>query len=152
MAVGAFAARMLGVAHVWHIHEFGLLDHGLTFLLGRRLSLWMMNRYSDAVICNSQAVAQHFSDGIPPAKQHIITNPMTHLMEFAEEFTRRDNGSLNCVMVGEVAPHKRQEDAVVAVAQLAHAGLDVRLSIVGRVMPEYGKALDGLIAENDIRE
>ena len=73
MAVGAFAARKLGSAHVWYIHEFGLLDHGLQFLLGRRLSLWVMDQYSDAVICNSQALAQHFSDGIPAAKQQSST-------------------------------------------------------------------------------
>src|SRR5262245_48933720 len=113
--------------------SFGVLDHGLAFQLGRRLSLWLMNWYSDAVICNSQAVAQHFSDGIPAAKQRVIGYHMKPPLESlqGEALPRRDNDSLNCVIVGEVAPHKHQEDAVVAVAQLAHAGLNVRLSIIG---------------------
>jgi len=156
MAVGAFAARKLGSAHVWYIHEFGFLDHGLRFLLGRRLSLWVMNRYSAAVICNSQAVAQHFSDGIPAAKRRIIPpirgKPSAKLAEEAAVAERSCNRSLNCVMVGRVAPQKRQEDAVAAVGQLARAGLDVRLSIVGNEVPRYRELLDRLIDEYDIRD
>jgi glycosyltransferase involved in cell wall biosynthesis len=153
-AVGAFAARKLSAAHVWHIHEFGFFDHGLHFLLGRRLSLWMMNRYSDAVICNSQAVAQHFSDGISDDKQRIIYYRMKPPAEAAEQAipALRDHGSLNCLMLGTVSPGKRQEDALTAVGQLARVGLDVRLSIVGHQMPEYMKVLDKIIDEYGIRE
>jgi len=154
MAAGAFAARKLGAAHVWYIHEFGSLDHGLQFLLGRRLSLWVMNRCSDAVICNSLAVAQHFSNGIPAAKQRIIPYRMKPPPERTEGVrVAQRHGSLNCVMVGEVAPHKRQEDGVVAVGELTRAGLDVRLSIVGHQRTiEYRKILNRLIDEYGISE
>jgi glycosyltransferase involved in cell wall biosynthesis len=147
MAVGAFAARKLGSAHVWYIHEFGLLDHGLQFLLGRRLSLWLMNLYSDAVICNSQAVAQHFSDGITAAKRRTIPYRMKPPAEAAEGAAAdlRHDSSLNCLMLGRVTPSKRQEDAVVAVGQLVRAGLDVRLSIVGEQDSGYKKILDRVI-------
>ena len=153
-AVGAFAARDLGAAHVWYIHEFGFLDHGLQFLLGRRLSIWVMNHYSDAVICNSGAVAQHFSDGIPADKQRIIYYRMKPTAEAAERGipVLRDHDSLNCLMLGTVSPGKRQEDALTAVGLLARVGLDVRLSIVGLQMPEYMKVLDRIIDEYGIRE
>ena len=153
-AVGAFAARKLGAAHVWHIREFGFFDHGLHFLLGRRLSTWTMNRYSDAVICNSQAVAQHFSDGIPADKQRVILNRMKPPAGSAERAipALRDQASLSCLMLGTVSPGKRQEDALTAVGQLARVGLDVRLSIVGHQSPEYMKVLDRIIDEYEIRE
>jgi hypothetical protein len=123
IVAGAFAAWKLGSAHVWYVHEFGSLDHGYQFILGRSLSLFVMNRYSDAVIYNSQAVAQYFSDGIPADKRHVIWYPMKPPVGGAEGSTvaRRCERTLNCVMVGRVAPPKRQEDAVVAVGQLAAA-------------------------------
>jgi glycosyltransferase involved in cell wall biosynthesis len=154
MAVGAVAAWRLGSAHVWHIHEFGMLDWGLRFMLGQRLSVSLMSRYSNAVIFNSRAVAQYFSDGIPAAKQWVIPYRMKPPAEPTEGvvIAPRHDGSLNCVIVGEVAPHKRQEDAIAAVGQLARAGLDVRLSIVGRQNAEYREVLDHLIDEYGIRD
>jgi len=154
MAVGAFAAKKLGSAHVWRIGEFGLLDHGLRFSHGRRLSLWVINRYSNAVICNSQALVQHFSDGIPAGKLHMIRNRMKPRTE-ANEGTcvpKLHSGSLNCLMLGVLSPSKRQEDAVIAVGQLVCAGLDVRLSIVGSQKLEYRKLLDRLVDEYGLRD
>ena len=153
---GAFAAWKLGAAHVWYIHEFGSLDQGLEFLFGRRLSLWVMNRCSDAVICNSHAVAQHFSDGIPATKQRIIMPYRLKLAAGSSEevpVAQRHDGSLNCIMVGDVVPRKRQEDGVAAVGLLTRAGLDVRLSIVGdQPSVEYLNTLNRLIDEYGIRE
>ncbi len=153
MAVGAFAAKRLCSAHVWRIGEFGLLDHGLHFLHGRRLSLWVINRYSDAVICNSQALVKHFSDAIPAGKMRMIRNRMKPRAE-ADEATcvaPRNRDSLNCLILGTAAPSKRQEDAVIAVGQLVRAGLDVHLSVVGGQKREYKKLLDRLVDESRLR-
>jgi hypothetical protein len=80
-----------------------------------------MNRCSDAVICNSHAVAQHFSDGIPATKQRIIMPYRLKLAAGSSEevpVAQRHDGSLNCIMVGDVVPRKRQEDGVAAVGLL----------------------------------
>jgi glycosyltransferase involved in cell wall biosynthesis len=64
----------------------------------------------------------------------------------------REQGLLNCLMLGTVSPGKRQEDALTAVGQLARLGLNVRLSIVGHQVPEYMKVLHKIIDECAIRE
>ncbi len=35
VCVGAFAARLMRRPHVWHLHEFGFEDQGLSFVFGQ---------------------------------------------------------------------------------------------------------------------
>lgn len=68
VCVGAFAARILKVPHIWYIREFGYEDHKLVYILGSDISLKLMNRLSTACIACSHAVAEN-TDHLFPMKK-----------------------------------------------------------------------------------
>lgn len=57
--IGLFLARLLSVKHVWHLREFCNLDHDMEPLLGWRWVYYACQK-SDAVICISKAIAEHY--------------------------------------------------------------------------------------------
>lgn len=68
VCVGAFAAKILNVPHIWYIREFGYEDHKLIYILGSKISLQLMNRLSTACIACSHAVAEN-TDHLFPMKK-----------------------------------------------------------------------------------
>jgi glycosyltransferase involved in cell wall biosynthesis len=124
--LGAVAARLKRVPHVWFLHEFGLEDHGVHFDLGRRASLRAI-RLSDAVLVNSEAMRSYFAPllGIEPRVAH-----------YAVEVPDREaqlpvDRPFTLVQVATLSAGKGQLDAVGALALLARRGRDVRLRLVG---------------------
>jgi hypothetical protein len=69
---GAVAAFLTRRPHIWHIHEFGVQDHGFNFLYGKRLPFRLMDSLSALVIANSRAVANACAIDIPPSKIRVI--------------------------------------------------------------------------------
>jgi glycosyltransferase involved in cell wall biosynthesis len=61
----AVAARESSVPHVWYVHEFGDLDHGLELPASARDWGAFMLEHSSTVMCNSTAVRGHFFPGHP---------------------------------------------------------------------------------------
>lgn len=58
---GALAAALAGIPHIWHIREL-FMEKSPKFhmVLGRRFSRWVIDRFSDQVLCISQAVRDQF--------------------------------------------------------------------------------------------
>lgn len=127
----AFASKLLGIRHVWYIHEFGREDHGLHFALGRSLSLRAIAWLSDRVIVNSRAVGAHYADILPEAKTRLL-HCGVEAPKF-RELPRQGIESFKLVIVGRLSPGKRQEDAIRAVAILQKKRLASHLTIVGPV-------------------
>lgn len=77
---GALAAALAGVPHVWHIREL-FMEKSPKFhmVLGRALSRRIIARFSDQVICISQAVRDQFGPCLEedPDKYCLIYNAMT---------------------------------------------------------------------------
>lgn len=138
----AFAARAAGIPHIWYIHEFGYEDHGLLFDFGSRCSLRLIDKLSDLIIVNSQAVRERFSAYFADDKLRVV--------KYAVEVPSRQvnpetnaNG-LRLVLVGGLSPAKRQEDAVRALSSLARSGLTARLSLVGDSASKYARCVRAL--------
>lgn len=55
----AYCAKLENKPHLWYIHEFGDIDHGLNFTLGYRDSLKFIFENSSRVTTISEAVKQH---------------------------------------------------------------------------------------------
>jgi glycosyltransferase involved in cell wall biosynthesis len=76
---GAIAAALAGIPHVWHIREL-FMEPSPKFhmVLGRRLSRWIIDRFSDTVICISEAVRQQFGFYLheDPDKYQLIYNAL----------------------------------------------------------------------------
>jgi glycosyltransferase involved in cell wall biosynthesis len=76
---GALAAAMAGIPHIWHIREL-FMEQSPKFhmVLGRRFSRWFIDRFSDDVICISDAVRRQFDTYLldDPDKYSLIYNAM----------------------------------------------------------------------------
>lgn len=154
ICVGAFAAGVVGRPHVWHLHEFGLEDQGLSFLLGDRQSLEMINRLSSRCICVSHALRKKYEHSIDPYKIAVIYPSMHRGLEreigSSDEIPIPRAEKFRCVIVGALIEGKGQRDAVLALAHLKKSGLPVELLIVGQGEARYRHSLDKLVTENNL--
>ena len=145
----ALAARLAGVPHVWYLHEYGDIDHHLTFDYGIRASLQIVGALSERVLVNSTAVERHFS--------RFLTRTPVDLVYYAVPSKRSRKGEVaaldaefSMVLVGRKQPGKRQEDAVRALALLRARGVDAALTLVGSADPAYGQRLRQLAADEGV--
>ena len=125
--LGAVAARLARVPHVWYVHEYGLEEHGVRFDLGRRTSLRLVGLLSDVVLVNSEALRAALAPLLclePTRVYYAVDVP-------DREAPPAGEGPLRLVQVGTLAPGKGQLEAVRALGILARRGADVRLRLVG---------------------
>jgi glycosyltransferase involved in cell wall biosynthesis len=150
--MGAFAARQAGIPHVWYLHELGIgrADHHLSLDLGHSLSRSLIDRLSDRIIVCSRAVQQRFVAWFDPEKVRVVYSAVEIPIEPTEIVD--DRRVMTLILVGRMDPLKRQADAIRAVALLAGKGLQLRLRLVGREIPEYGAFLRQLVRERDAAE
>jgi glycosyltransferase involved in cell wall biosynthesis len=66
---GAFAAKQLGIKHIWHVHE--IIQR--PYFLFRGLS-YLLKNYADKIIVVSKAVQNHWSKYIPISKILLVYN------------------------------------------------------------------------------
>jgi glycosyltransferase involved in cell wall biosynthesis len=152
VCVGALAAAIARLPHIWHIHEFGFEDHGLIFVFGNNISYSIMNKISSLYICVSKAVASKYSKYIASNKIKTIYCSMHRMRDkrpepdtvIIEMPTRREQ--LRCVIVGSVVEGKGQEEAVSAIAELTSSGVSAELLIIGRTYPGYGERLKEIVS------
>lgn len=104
------------------------------FDLGDRLSFSLVRSLSDVVLVNSKAVWEKFSSRLDEGRFRLAyySVGIGSGHESGHVLPRTQNGPLNTVQVGFLAPWKRQEDAIRAVGLLVGRGLDVRLRLLGR--------------------
>lgn len=148
---GALAARRNNIPHVWHIHEFGREDHNLVFDLGDRLSLFLIDKFSKRIIINSLAVQDKFRKVVPPDKLSLIYYAVD-VPAHVEGAKKQNNGWLDLILVGHLAPGKRQEDAIKSVSILFNKQLNVRLTLIGNEGQEYGTYLRKLAVELGVKD
>ena len=149
VCVGAFAAALLGRPHVWHLHEFGP-RMGLKFIFGERWSHRVMNRLSSLVIAPSQAVAAEASTWLPSVPLRVVYCSL-HRAPRGEDIALA-NGKFRCVLSAAIAENKRQEDAVLALAELRRRQVEAELLLIGEGDGEYGRRLLNLVAQNHLQD
>lgn len=143
----SLAARALRIPHVWYIHEFGVLDHGIAFDLGWHRTAGLIGRLSDVVIANSYAVRQVYTGPVPEQKLRVVYYGVETGKPVAD---RRDPTRFRLVVVGELKPSKGQADAISAAALLRDRGYPVDLHLVGAGLPERVAELRRLAAALDV--
>lgn len=143
---GALAAKIVGVPHVWYVHEFGDKDHGHRFLLSRTLTLRMIGCLSTSVLACSRTLAAMLSQYVHVAKVRIVYHAV-ELPRPATAHTSDGSGQIRLLAIGRLHPGKGQEDAVRAVGVLAARGTDVSLRVIGPDSHGYGVVLDSLVRQ-----
>ena len=137
LPVGALAATLLRVPHVWWIHEFGEEDHGLRFDLGIRSSTWFMGRTSVIVLVSSAAVASKYSNYIDRGKLRLVHYSVHMNFDGAQEGqaelwpVQTAKAKHKVCIVGSISESKGQQDAIRAMEKLHRGGIDAALVLVG---------------------
>lgn len=153
----ALAAKMEGVAHAWMVHEFGDLDHGLGFRIGREQTFEDIGLLSELVVANSEAVRDHVGQWVDREKLMIAypANDLKRARELALEVEPRVeavSGPLRAVMVGRLGPTKGQWRLLEAMAVLRDEGVDVSATLVGAADPQDELDIRRLIADRDLTD
>jgi glycosyltransferase involved in cell wall biosynthesis len=147
---GALAARCVRIPHVWYLHElYGKEGHDLFLDFGEKLSLSLIHRLSERVIVNSITVRKQYTRRIPADKVRQVRCAVQVPALTAPPSL---GGPLRLIVVGLIAPGKRQEDAIRALHQLAAKGIDADLTLLGSEDPEYVAFLRGLARELSVQE
>jgi glycosyltransferase involved in cell wall biosynthesis len=133
--LGAVAAKLVGLPHVWHLREMGDLDYGLAHDWGECVFRLAVGS-ADAVIANSEAVRSHLLSGRTRERAHVIRNGVAWGAEFdrlraVAQAQPAGSGTYTFALVGVIDPAKGQETAVKALAMVADCFPDVRLLLAG---------------------
>ncbi|RUR01337.1 glycosyltransferase family 4 protein [Labedella endophytica] len=141
---GAFAAKVLGIPHAWFVREYGDLDHGLAFQIGRERTFRDIGLLSEAVFANSIAVRDHIA-------QYIVDKPIQVVYPKVDVATLADKAAaaptqepfgpdagLKISVVGRLADTKGQWRVIDAVGALEKRGIRASICLVGSwTDPDY---------------
>ena len=134
--VGARAAKMCGLPHVWHFREFGDLDYRLIYLLGKRESARRAINVPGKIVFISKCLRQYYEQEIPDAHSTVIYNGISEKL-FCEKYPdgRADRigcGTVTFLIAGNFHEGKHQELAIEACRILCEQGFSgVRLTVAG---------------------
>lgn len=144
--VGAYAARLAGVPHVWLVNEYGDLDHGYRFLLGIARSLREVDRLSARVLTCSRALARRVSEYVPPDKVGVAYYAVTLGLDRDLSPPPGRPGAPKLLILGRKHPGKGQRDAVLALRRVRGRGVGATLRVVGEAQGPYVRRLARLCA------
>jgi glycosyltransferase involved in cell wall biosynthesis len=123
---GAIAAKNLNIKHVWFLHEFLDIDHGLNIPGGKFWFTQFILDNSTRVFANSLAILKHFN---------LDKNPKSLLVYHFPRFaTKSGKMKTECFTLGVVAslqPNKGHETFLRAISILKNNGYKVRGKIIG---------------------
>lgn len=143
IGAGAFAAWLARRPHVWHLHEFVYRDPNLLFDLGERSTTRLMDYFSAVFIANSRAVVKDYDRYISQQRMRVIYQAVT--LRDCDENRRAplitNRSSFTCAMIGSLHVAKGQDEAVRALAELVHRGVDAKLLLVGNGSRRYRETL-----------
>lgn len=134
----AFAAAVLGIPQAWFVREFGDLDHGLNFQIGRAATLSDIGLFSGAVITNSEAMRTHLAQYMDPFRISVaypVVDTARLLAErdaapAVEPFPQSTPG-LRVTVVGRVEETKGQHRVIDALGELKRRGVTASVCFVG---------------------
>lgn len=152
----AIAAYYQKIPHVWFVREYGDLDHGRIFEIGRSKTLEDVGNLSELVVANSKTLSDHLSKYIDQYKLTVLYNPfdisdLKKKSEAAVNNPYKYKDSLKLIITGSPAPSKGQLETIQAVARLNQEGFNVELCLVGANGPkDYRNKLVKTIKDNKI--
>jgi len=148
---GIFLKFLLKKPHIWYIHEYGYEDHELKFIFGRKISFYLMNKFTDIFLVNSKAVFDYYKKIFPESKLRLLYYGVDlNYYQASILFPNITKNKFTCAIVGRIVKNKGQEDAILAVSELKKQGIDIDLWIVGEGDYNYKKYLKKLIRKHNI--
>lgn len=129
---GAFAAKQMGIRHIWHVHEIILRPN----FLFRGLS-YLLKHYADKIIVVSKAVQDHWATYIPISKILLVYNGIDY-SEYQSQVAQRESmpgGKLRIGMIGRVHHWKGQDYFLQIAGELIKTNPHLEFIMVGDAFP-----------------
>lgn len=153
---GGIVARLLNKPHIWHIHEFGIKEYGIDYILKEKQLKTFINDHSHEVIFTSNVLKESYHPFIDDSKVNIIYNFVSILKPITNNIKTRSyystSQSLKILSIGHIDYGKNAGDLVKAVSIIKKMGShEVELIIVGSVLRiEYFNEINQFIYKNDL--
>lgn len=158
ISIGAFAAKITNIPHLWYIKEFGYEDHSLIFDLGYKISYFLMNKCNSFYLFNSYAVMNKYYNILNGKNKFVIyegyltDNDILNLNDNNNSLIS-NIAKINCLMIGMLQQGKGHVDAINAMHILKSKGYEVQLDIIGKCFDKnYLNYLNNLISKNNLNE
>lgn len=135
--IGAIAAWLFKVPHIWHVREFGMEDHRIEIIPSREALYGLMNLPNTSIIYISNSVREAYSLHVQHNEQYVVYNDISRDFILSERSVRKEDGLLRIVVIGTISEGKRQLDAVKAVEIVSKCGIEVELHIAGNKTGTY---------------
>lgn len=127
---GGYAARLLGLPHVWHLRELVGPGHPYRFSgEGPRFGKFVA-RFSDRVIANSEVTAQQVRAWLPDGLLEVVPNGID-LSSFANIASRETSHRIVVAMVAGLTCHWKKHLLFVDAAALVNPLLPIEWRIYG---------------------
>ncbi|MGZ0874783.1 glycosyltransferase family 4 protein [Priestia megaterium] len=124
--VGAFAAKLLGVPHIWHIREF-IEENDLRTV---PFTLNIINNLSTEIIVISNAIRNSIIRKVKDDKINLVYNGLPK--QKINKFRENQKDVFNMLITGTIIPAKGQIEAVKVLKILKERGYkNLKLHIVG---------------------
>jgi glycosyltransferase involved in cell wall biosynthesis len=139
--IGAAVARVLGLPHIWHIHEYGWDTFGFRWDLGQTLSLWCIRAGSHVVLFNSRTTAEKYREYGTGLRGQVLYQGFELPEPPPDAGHLPDSLVVRLGVVGFVNEQKRQLDVIDALGILSKRGLRVILRLIGQCEAAYREDL-----------
>ncbi|MFO0680460.1 MAG: glycosyltransferase family 4 protein [Sandaracinus sp.] len=142
---GGFAARRLGVPHVWHVRE--LVGPGAPFRFpveGPALSR-LMPHLADVVIANSRATYDALEGWVPANRLRLVWNGID-LAPFESVLPPRRTSKVVVAMVGSTNSHWKKHALFIAACARVSIAEEVEFRVYGHHHPDVDPYARDLVA------
>ncbi|KIO48443.1 glycosyltransferase family 4 protein [Nitrosospira sp. NpAV] len=141
IGVGALAAQLIRIPHVWHSHESLKHNPSQKFDLGDQTTSYLLNRLSAAIIVTSRSVENDYKHLPDPDKIRVVYQSVTPRANSRSPEPIPKRIFFQCIIIGSLHPWKGQDQAISALAQLAGRNINAHLLLVGDDGKRYRKQL-----------
>ena len=130
--VGALAAEMAKLPHVWHFREFGDMDYQLEYLKGRKKSCQFVSKVKGKAVFISNNLRDYYRQEIADEECTVIYNGISEDFLCPKEY-KKNTSKVVFLISGNLHRNKGQDTALKAVKILKDKGFDnFELWIAGR--------------------
>lgn len=130
--VGAVAAKLAKLPHVWHFREFGDMDYQLEYLKGRKKSCRFVSDMEGKAVFISRNLREYYKEEIPDRKCEVIYNGIAEDFLCPKEYVGNRPKTIFLIS-GNLHRNKGQNLALQAAKILREKGVeDFELWIAGQ--------------------
>lgn len=151
---GGYLGLFDHIKQVWHIREYRVLDHQISFFLGEKWIKSFINRCASKVFFVSKGVLNYNTDYIDINKCFVTFNSYSKQF-ISPKASLFSGGKMTILVAGDVRFSKGQHIAIEAISIIkkTHPNYEIQLLVAGRLGEgKYKDRILNLIKENDLEE